>query len=250
MNARYALYFVPEPSTTLAVLGSALLGRESETGAVIPQPDLPDFSLKDLRALTVDARRYGLHATLKAPFFLKPGITEYELLGFANDFVMGRQAFVLPGLTVQRIGSFFALAPSDKTQAEQDAIRHVNTLAADIVTLFDPFRAAPTAEEIARRNPQALNERQRALFAEWGYPYVFDEYRFHITLTDKLLDAASARRMEENLKSTFAAARADTVPIASICVCKQILPDPESALHSQDHDDSFMLLKRFYFPKP
>jgi len=241
MNARYAIYFVPEPGTMLATLGSALLGRESETGAVIPQSDLPGFSAKDLHALTVDARRYGLHATLKAPFFLKPEMTEHELLLFAEYvFVPGRKPIILPGLTVQRIGSFFALMPSDKTPAE------LNALAADSVTLFDPFRAAPTAEEIARRNPQALNERQRTLFAEWGYPYVFDEYRFHITLTDKLLDAASARRMEENLKTAFAAVCADTVPIASLCVCKQTLPDPHSqhSQYSQNQDDSFTLLRR------
>jgi hypothetical protein len=34
-----------------------------------------------------------------------------------------------------------------------------------------------------------LSERQRALLIEWGYPYVFDEFRFHMTLSSSLADA-------------------------------------------------------------
>ena len=243
------MYFVPEPGTALAKLGSALLGRDSETGHRVAQPSFPGFSQKKLHTLTVDARRYGLHATLKAPFFLKQGMREDDLLRFADDFVVGRQPIVLPGLAVKRIGSFFALAPSGETPEGQEAIQRINALAADVVSFFDPFRAALTEQEIARRNPQKLSARQRALLTGWGYPYVFEEYCFHITLTDSLLDEAAARAMEEDLKAIFAAVCDEAVNVSGICICKQVMHDPALRLEAHPENDGceFMLLKRFDF---
>ncbi|MCL2874897.1 MAG: DUF1045 domain-containing protein [Betaproteobacteria bacterium] len=240
MNARYAVYFVPEPETALAKLGSALLGRDSEAGHPVPQPRFPGFPEEKLRALTVDARRYGLHATLKAPFFLKQGMTERDLLFFADKFVMGRQPIVLPGLAVKRIGSFFALVPSGETPEGQEAIQRINALAADAVSFFDPFRAAPSEQEIARRHPENLSARQRALLIEWGYPYVFDEYRFHITLTDRLREGAETRPLEESLRTHFGQVCNERVSVSSICFYKQSL---------RDTGCEFMLLKRLHFQK-
>ncbi|MCL1915520.1 MAG: DUF1045 domain-containing protein [Desulfovibrionaceae bacterium] len=225
MGARYAIYYIPEPGTALAALGSALLGRDSETGETIPQASLTGFSRQSLSALTADARRYGLHATLKAPFFLKKGMTERDLLLAAARFVMGRQTITLPQLELARIGSFFTLVPHGESQEGLKAIESANTLAADTVAFFEPFRAAPSEQEFARREPQKLTDRQRALLAEWGYPYVFDEYRFHITLTDRLRDRAEASRMEKGLRSCFASACDEKTLISGICVCKQITPD-------------------------
>jgi len=237
MKPRYAVYFVPEPGTALAKLGSALLGRDSETGCPVSQPRFPGFMEEELRALTADARRYGLHATLKAPFFLKEGMTEPDLLLFADRFVMGRQSIVLPRLLVKRIGAFFALVLSEETPPEREASQRINTLAADTVSLFDPFRTAPSGVEIARRNPQKLSARQLKLLAKWGYPYVFDEYRFHFTLTNKLGDDAAADVVQKRLEAYFQAVCHAPLDLSSLCICKQIVPGAE-----------FMLLQRFYFP--
>ena len=243
------MYFVPDPGTALAKLGSALLGRDSETGHPVPQPSFPGFSEEKLRALTVDARRYGLHATLKAPFFLKQGMTEHDLLLFAERFVMGRQLIVLPGLAVKRIGSFFALVPSGETSAVQEANRRINALAADAVSLFDPFRAALVGQEIARRNPKKLSAPQRALLTEWGYPYVLEEYRFHITLTDRLFDEGAAQSMEENLQTYFAAVCSEAVAVPGVCICKQMVRSSvsETGADSRNSISEFMLLKRVGF---
>jgi hypothetical protein len=61
-------------------------------------------------------------------------------------------------------------------------------LAADCVTAFDAFRAPLTAEDLARRKPERLTERQRDYLDRWGYPYVMEEFRFHMTLTGRLND--------------------------------------------------------------
>ncbi|MCL2160740.1 MAG: DUF1045 domain-containing protein [Betaproteobacteria bacterium] len=249
MNARYAIYFIPEPGTALARLGSALLGRDTETGHAVAQPSFPGFSQERLHALTANARRYGLHATLKAPFFLNQGMTERNLLLFAARFAGCRQAIILPRLELARIGSFFALVPSGKSPKEQEAIRDINALAADAVSFFDPFRAAPSEQEIARRNPQKLSTRQRELLVVWGYPYVFEEYRFHITLTGKLNENVESDEMGKRLSSYLAAACNEPVAISGICICKQMTHVDllMSDLHSGNTAADFMPLKKFCF---
>jgi len=122
-------------------------------------------------------------------------------------------------------------------------------LAADAVAFFDPFRAAPSEQEIAHRVPQKLTERQRAFLAEWGYPYVFDEYRFHITLTDKLRNNGEARRMEECLRAYLTPVCNEEMIVSSICVCRQIAPDPASitAARPDSNGSAFMPIMRFGF---
>ena len=247
MNFRYALYFIPEPKTLLAALGSALLGRDSETGQDIAQTVLPGFSPERLRGLTADARRYGLHATLKAPFFLKPGQTEQSLLEAATSFLRGRKRMVLPRIAVTRIGSFFALAPVRETQEERVAVGGVNAFAAEVLSFFDAFRAEPSEQEIARRKPHTLSARQRELLAAWGYPYVLDEYRFHITLTDSIDDQADAARMEARIEAGlhgyFSALAAMPLHITGICVCRQDMRNHEPGAHPGSN--AFTLLQRF-----
>jgi len=240
MNARYAIYYIPEPETALANLGSALLGRDSETGYIVAQPVFSGFSQERVRTLTADARLYGLHATLKAPFFLKEGMTELGLLLAAANFVQGREAILLPRLELARPDSFFALAPSGGTPEERKAAQDINALAAEAVSLFDPFRAAPSEQEIARRHQHTLSTRQRALLAKWGYPHVFDEYHFHITLTGRLHEGVETLTLEERLRAYFTSVCAENMAVSSICVCKQ-------TPHGNDCD--FTLLKRFHFSK-
>ena len=55
-----------------------------------------------------------------------------------------------------------------------------------MVRATDPLRAPLSAAEIARRRPDRLTKRQRRLLNRWGYPFVMQEFRFHMTLTDRL----------------------------------------------------------------
>jgi hypothetical protein len=59
------------------------------------------------------------------------------------------------------------------------------------------LRAPPTPEETARRQPQSLSPAQQTMLARWGYPYVFDTYVFHITLTGKLQGEALSQAQAE-----------------------------------------------------
>ena len=85
-------------------------------------------------------------------------------------------------LLMSFIGSFLALVPT-----EADA--RIGALAADVVQSFDAFRAPHTPDELARRQNHRLSPRQRENLERWGYPYVMEDFRFHMTLTGALGEA-------------------------------------------------------------
>ncbi|MCC5971982.1 MAG: DUF1045 domain-containing protein [Pararhodobacter sp.] len=172
---RYAVYYAPPPGA-LADAAAQWLGRDAASGAMPAQPH------PDLPALTVSARRYGFHATLKAPFRLAPAAREDDLLRAFDRLAEGLRPVMLERLEVVLFGGFLALVPRGDRTA-------LNTLAAKVVTGLDRFRAPMTGEERARRNPDALDDHRRALLDAWGYPYVLDAFRFHMTLSDRLSDA-------------------------------------------------------------
>lgn len=51
---------------------------------------------------------------------------------------------------------------------------------------LDAFRAPASETELGRRRNAKQSARQEALLARWGYPYAFEEFRFHMTLSDRL----------------------------------------------------------------
>ncbi len=174
MTARYAIYYAPATDTLFHGLGSEWLGRDAWTNEPTRQP-----AIEDIAALTTEPRRYGFHATLKAPFQLAKVKTRHELSAFAREFA-GRQAPVmLPKLRLAALDGFLALIPD----AETDQLQQ---LSACCVMDFDSFRGPLNQEEIARRHRAGLSLRQSRLLLNWGYPHVLDQFRFHITLSNKL----------------------------------------------------------------
>jgi putative phosphonate metabolism protein len=175
---RYALYFAPRPSSGWARFGAAWLGRDAATGAGVEQPAIAGVSREAFHALTAEPRKYGFHATLKAPFTLRAA-TRRALVDALARFCQGRQPVPLPPLVVQRLDDFLALVPE-----RRDA--RVNELAADCEREFEPFRAPLAPAELDRRRRKGLSPRQDRYLEAWGYPYVLAEYRFHLTLTGSL----------------------------------------------------------------
>jgi putative phosphonate metabolism protein len=186
MNVRYAIYAVPPVDQPLWRMASTWLGRDPQAGSEA-MPDLPLWLARERwREITKDARHYGFHGTLKPPMALAGGRTrdglEAALSQFASDFA------ALPplGLQVATIGGFLALVPREPPAA-------LKRLADLAVERFDRFRAPSTEDELARRRQEPLSTRQEEYLTRWGYPYVFDEYRFHMTLTSRLPDAERVR---------------------------------------------------------
>lgn len=178
-QARYAIYFVPAPASDLYGFGSSMLGYDCYTGADLPRPADLDVEDADWRALTEEPRRYGFHATLKAPFRLAPTRREDELIGAVLAFARRPREITRIAPEVRLLGAFTAIVPRAPVAA-------LTALAAACTTEFDQFRAPLSDEERSRRDPSRLTERQMSNLDRWGYPYVFDDFRFHMTLTGPL----------------------------------------------------------------
>lgn len=210
---RYAIYFVPSADSALYRFGADLLGYDSFTGKALPFTDGIEAQIADWKQITVDPRKYGFHATLKAPITLAPGKTEGELISAMQAFAQEPRTIPVITPVVRAIKSFIAIvpnAPSPELQA----------FAADCVTSFDDFRAPLTPEDRARRNVTALTEKQVAYLDRWGYPYVFEEFRFHMTLTGSL---PPERRdgVLEILQKRFADLALNSIAVGHLALLRQ-----------------------------
>jgi putative phosphonate metabolism protein len=171
--SRLAIYHVPHRGA-LADFGAAWLGWDVARGSAVVQPDLPG-----LHDITMTPRKYGFHATLKPPFRLAEGRTLAELERAAAALAASLKPAPCEGLQLATLGRFLALTPFGDRAAVQ---RVAETCVRDL----DPFRAPASEAELARRRKAGLSARQEALLTQWGYPYVMEEFRFHLTLSGQL----------------------------------------------------------------
>jgi putative phosphonate metabolism protein len=172
---RHAIYFTPDSESELHRLGSTWLGRDAHFMESLRQPDARLF------AITASARRYGLHGTLKPPFRLKAGTSAASLEMTVQILSTQFEHFLTSPLELGFLDGFLALRPLS-------GCPELDRLAAGCVERLDEFRAAPGEDELRRRRAHGLTAVQEGLLSRWGYPYVFEEFRFHVTLTDKLTD--------------------------------------------------------------
>ncbi|MCA3322971.1 MAG: DUF1045 domain-containing protein [Roseomonas sp.] len=208
---RIAIYYAPGTDDPLHERASAWLGRDAFTGSILPQKPVAGV---DIAEVTADARGYGFHATLKPPFRVQGNMK--AALQTAQDFAARTAPFALPPLTITDLDGFLAIRESAPCPALQ-------AFADGCVSALDAHRAPPTEAEIARRKPEDLSPRQREYLQAWGYPYVFAEWRFHMTLTRRLTPAEKTiilPAVTQALGNTPAAARA----VTDICIFAQDAP--------------------------
>jgi putative phosphonate metabolism protein len=178
---RYAIYYAPAQGSSLDQFGTEMLGYDAWIGSALPFPEGVLEKMPDWRELSEDPRTYGFHATLKAPMALADGQSERALLAACADFANTTRQIPVITPVVNSISGFLAVIPE---QPSSELLQ----LAADAVRAFDVFRAPLTADDRARRNPSRLTPRQVDCLDRWGYPYVMEEFRFHMTLTGRLDD--------------------------------------------------------------
>jgi putative phosphonate metabolism protein len=221
---RYAVYFSPDAKSELYRFASAWLGRDARTGEplVAPRPD--GLTAEQVAAITAQPRRYGFHATLKPPFALAAGRSVAELGRAFEAFARECSAFRVPALTLAEIGGFLALVPSAPCA-------DLDRLAERAVRAFDEFRA-PAPEELERRGQTALDARERELLAAWGYPYVFDRWRFHMTLTGRL-EAGERACVRAALAPLFAPLCREPVTIDAVALFVQPFTGGPFRYHSR-----------------
>lgn len=220
---RFGIYYAPEAGSSLWAFGCAWLGWDAEAGTPCTPPDVP--GLPDAwDRLTATPRRYGFHGTLKPPFRLVDWRSPDQLLIALGDFARGQRAFAMPPLVPVVEHRFLSLRPSAPCPA-------LDALAAAAVEAFDDFRLPPDETELARRRRAGLGPRQEAMLARWGYPYVMEEFRFHLTLTAGIGDGAAAA-VRDALADRLAPLCRDPVPVREVC------------LFGEPEDGHFRLLRR------
>jgi len=210
---RYAIYYAPPPGSDLDRFGADLLGYDAFSGNDLSFPDGIEQAVPDWRAQTQDPRKYGFHATLKAPFALAAGHHEADLVAACAAFA--GKARPIPVITpvVNPIGGFIAVVPAAPSV-------ELNDLAADCVRDFDSLRTPLTPEDRARRNPSALTTAQIEHLDRWGYPYVMDDFRFHMTLTGRV-PAERRDQLVALLRERFAVLGLRALAVDRIAVFRQ-----------------------------
>lgn len=184
MFRRYAIYAAPRPGP-LADFTARWLGWDPAAGRNMPHPDLPGLP-QPAEALTRTPRKYGFHGTLKPPFHLARGRSAGELGEAVAKLARAHSPVLVAPMRLAGLGGFVGLVPENDPAA-------LASLAAACVRDLDDFRAPATEIEVARRDPERLSPPQREMLDRWGYPYVFDEFRFHMTLTGKIPEAETAQ---------------------------------------------------------
>jgi putative phosphonate metabolism protein len=184
--ARYAVYFAPTDTAALWAFGCGVLGYDAAAGAPVPRLRPGSIEAADWDRLVSTPARYGFHATLKAPFELAAGHDEPALRAALHRFAATCPPFVAPALRVDRHRHDLALVPVTADPA-------LDRFAAACVRAFEPFRAPLSPADRKRRLAEPLDPRQRRQLDRWGYPFVFEDFRFHMTLAGPVPDGDAAR---------------------------------------------------------
>ncbi|SMP35825.1 Protein of unknown function [Shimia sagamensis] len=177
------------------------MGWDPVSGQSMAHPALKGLP-RDISEITASPRKYGLHGTIKPPFHLAEGKSAEGLSSDFESLCSKLAPIRLNGLVLARLENFIAL----KVNGDQ---KRLANLAATVVCELDTFRAPPSKAELARRRKANLSASQEALLTRWGYPYVLNEFRFHLTLTGCLgtdvetTIAALAPRIEPLLERPF-----------------------------------------------
>ena len=184
---RVALYWAPAVGSAGWKAGCQWLGADAATGEALSKPSVPGVEPALVRQITAEPRRYGWHATLKAPFRLRAGETLASLDAAVGSLAQVLSACPMPGLQVTILDGFVALRPGKP-------LPRVDALAAACVKALHPLAEPLSADELARRRKARLTPQQDALLQAWGYPWVLDEFRFHCSLTSRLEGLNEAQR--------------------------------------------------------
>ncbi|MEQ8507246.1 MAG: DUF1045 domain-containing protein [Rhodospirillales bacterium] len=218
---RFAVYLIPDAASPLWRTGCRWLGRDpdrkEDSGPVTPVGDISGrLEAAEWSEITSEPRRYGFHATLKPPFSIKDGFDLADLDEALARFAAHYHAVAAPYLQVARLDGFLALRPQGDDAGLTD-------LAAECVREFDKFRRPSDPAVLAGRRRAGMTARQETLLTTWGYPYVMEEFRFHMTLTRRFDDRTAARVLPL-VESMFAPALSEPMTVNGIALFHEAAP--------------------------
>jgi putative phosphonate metabolism protein len=222
---RYAVYFAPPAGSALAGFGARILGRDAYDDSVKEQPHLPGIEPARLHEITASPRHYGFHGTLKAPFTAAERLDAEAVHGAVAELAAAMRPFEVQ-LELGSLGGFLALVPARRAP-------ELEALAAACVEGLDHLRAPLGEAELARRRQSDLTPAQDAYLVRFGYPYVFEFFRFHMTLTERLAEPEHGR------------VRAALAPLAAEVCAAPLRIDALSVFEQEGRGAPFMVTGRY-----
>ncbi|WP_114972953.1 DUF1045 domain-containing protein [Rhodoferax ferrireducens] len=217
MTSRYAIYFAPEPGSPWWEFGARWLGRDECRDVNKVQHALDQIGPVELREITAQPRRYGFHATLKAPFSLNGSHTADDLIARLQALAATLKPLLLGPMQAAMLGDFVALVPA---VASHDLM----ALAAVCVATLDDLRAPLSEADLARRRIAELDAREQELLHLYGYPHVLERFRFHLTLSGPVTRPTAQRVLQAAIDPV--ARLNETTPLVLDRLCLFVEPAP------------------------
>lgn len=169
---RFAIYFIPKTGSSLQKFGDKWLD--------IVQPNAFPSKDKIKRTNWIKIpKKYGFHGTLKAPFRLRSDKNLDDLIISSKNICKSIKPFSLSGLKLSIIENALALTLINNSSS-------MSALSNQFVIQLDKFRAPLSKEEISVKRSRNLTAKQDYNLLHWGYPYVMEQFYFHLTLTNTL----------------------------------------------------------------
>ncbi len=207
---RYAIYYAPEPGSPLDAFGRSWFDSSAMSKPVAAARLTP----QRIAELSEGSRRYGFHGTLKPPFELNPATTLGSLLDAARIFARTLSPIEIPPLELAIIGKFIALTPTTQSAA-------LEKLSAACVRAFEAFRVPLTEEQLENYKQNRLTVHQEQMLEHWGYPYVMEEFRFHISVTDRIDDPTEREDVMTALETLAASVLGKPIVVRDLTVFGQ-----------------------------
>ena len=182
---RVAIYFLPKKNSSLENFGKNLLGRDINKKKKISLTRRQKYFINrgftyfdELKDYCEEPAKYGFHATLKAPFRLKRNVKTKNFYDVISHIAAQHSRFKIKGLKIVYSKKFTFITSRKPNKLlinlENDLVKHLDT-----------FRAELNKTEIKKRIPDSLTFKQNKYLKEWGYPFVFDQFKFHMTLMNQ-----------------------------------------------------------------
>ena len=182
---RVAIYFLPKKNSSLENFGKNLLGRDINKKKKISLTRRQKYFINrgfmyfdELKDYCEQPAKYGFHATLKAPFRLKRNVKTKNFYDVISHIAAQHSRFKIKGLKIVYSKKFTFITSRKPNKLlinlENDLVKHLDT-----------FRAELNKTEIKKRIPDSLTFKQNKYLKEWGYPFVLDQFKFHMTLMNQ-----------------------------------------------------------------
>ena len=166
----------------------------------------------------LEISQYGLHYTVKAPFYLSHLYNEEELINSFQEYFLSNQnksyKEVFNVLGLKKIKNVFAL--------EMNSNEKFNFLCNDIMRYFDLYRKTLNQQEVQKdiKRFSKLTSLEMEYYLIWGYPYLFEFNNHHISVSDIKKEIIFDNSIKSLNYSNISLMKQDSLNGKFISICK------------------------------